>query len=417
MTELGEIPIEWEVVNLEDLADINRGASPRPIKDPKWFSEESEIGWVRIADVTKSKKYLRQTVQYLSDEGVLKSRYVKHGDLIMSICGTIGRPVILAMEACIHDGFVVFNNMDVNKIDKNFLIYILNSLEDYFKSQGQPGTQVNINTSIVGKTSLALPPIKEQQKIAEILFTVDEQIENTDKIIEKTKELKKGLMQQLFTRGIGHTEFKNTELGKIPKEWTLIKLEQITERITYGFTNPMPTTEKGPFMITAKDIINGRINYITARKTDEQKYKQELTPKSRPEINDILITKDGTLGRLAIVDKENICINQSVASIKVNETLVFVKYLFYLMDSPTIQSRILFDAGGSTIKHIYISKLAQMIIPISMSLEEQQKIAEILTTLDNHIEFYEQEKEKYSEFKKGLMQQLLTGNIRMNSMK
>ena len=111
MTELGEIPVEWEIKQLGELANIRRGASPRPIKDPKWFSEHSTHGWIRISDVTKSSKYLYETEQYLSEAGIEKSRTVAPGDLIMSICGTIGRPIILRMNACIHDGFVAFESL------------------------------------------------------------------------------------------------------------------------------------------------------------------------------------------------------------------------------------------------------------------------------------------------------------------
>lgn len=198
-SNLGDIPSEWEIIKLGQLADIHRGASPRPIKDPKWFSDESTHGWIRISDVTKSNKYLLSTEQHLSQEGIEKSRSVKPGDLIMSICGTIGRPIILKMHACIHDGFVAFESLKTNKVDVEYLRYVLTTLTDYFKSQGQPGTQVNLNTAIVEKAIIALPKLEEQQKIAEILSSVDDQIDIYEKEKEKYEELKKGLMQQLLT--------------------------------------------------------------------------------------------------------------------------------------------------------------------------------------------------------------------------
>lgn len=198
-TELGEIPKEWKVIQLGDLSNIHRGASPRPIKDPKWFSDKSSHGWIRISDVTKSKKYLYETEQYLSEEGIKKSRTVAPGDLIMSICGTIGRPIILKINACIHDGFVAFESLKKDIIDTEYLRYYLLTLIEYFKSQGQPGTQVNLNTSIVEKALIALPPLVEQQKISQILSTVDAQIEEYEEEKAKYEELKKGLMQRLLT--------------------------------------------------------------------------------------------------------------------------------------------------------------------------------------------------------------------------
>ena len=93
-TEWGDIPEDWEVVALGDLAEIQRGASPRPIDNPIWFNQNSNIGWLRISDVTKSGKYLYETVQNLSEEGIKNSRYVEENNLIMSICATVGRPII-----------------------------------------------------------------------------------------------------------------------------------------------------------------------------------------------------------------------------------------------------------------------------------------------------------------------------------
>ena len=198
-TEIGEIPEEWETINLGQLAEIKRGASPRPISSPKWFSEKKNVGWIRISDVTKTKKYLNDTEQYLSDEGVAKSRLVKPNDLIMSICATVGKPIILNMEACIHDGFVVFDNLDKNKILTDYLYYLLQKKEQDFKGMGQTGTQANLNTSIVGSTTITLPSLKEQGKIASILSEVDDKIEEYENKRQKLEELKKGLMQQLLT--------------------------------------------------------------------------------------------------------------------------------------------------------------------------------------------------------------------------
>ena len=99
----------------------------------------------------------------------------------------------------------------------------------------------------------------QQQQITEILSTVDKSIEKTDAIIKETRQLKKGLLQKLFTEGIGHTRFKETKIGKIPEEWEVGRLDNWLDLITYGFTNPMPTTNSGPYMITAKDIYDGKI--------------------------------------------------------------------------------------------------------------------------------------------------------------
>ena len=186
---------DWEVSTLGELAIIQRGASPRPISSPKWFSELSEIGWVRIADVTKSKKYLTQTTQKLSKEGVEKSRFIPAGNLIMSICATIGRPIITSIDTCIHDGFVVFKDL---KGSKSFLYHLLSFIRPRWFRYGQPGIQLNLNTEIVSSEKFEIPSPEEQQKIADFLSAIDDKIEAVSAKVEHMQSFKKGLLQQMF---------------------------------------------------------------------------------------------------------------------------------------------------------------------------------------------------------------------------
>ena len=192
LSELGEIPKEWNVIKIEDIADIRRGASPRPIKNPDYFSDEGP-GWIRIGDVTPVYKYINKTTQCLSDLGVSKSVKVTKGNLIMSICATIGKPVIVDMDACIHDGFVLFQNIKAN-IDAEFLYYVLLRNEEFFKSQKQEGTQGNLNTTIVGNTAIALPnTIEEQNKITSIFNIIDTLIKKSQDNLNYMSNLKKKL--------------------------------------------------------------------------------------------------------------------------------------------------------------------------------------------------------------------------------
>lgn len=171
-------------------------------------------------------------------------------------------------------------------------------------------------------------------------------------------------------------------------EWQEAPLETFLDRITYGFTNPMPTTDCGPFMITAKDINGGRILYEQARRTSFEAYRDLLTDKSRPEIGDVLVTKDGTLGRMAVVDRADVCINQSVALLKPNEK-IRPRYLKYLLEEPTNFSRMLGDADGSTIKHIYVTRLGKMAVRVP-DVGYQDRLVEAIGSLDDKIELNRQ---------------------------
>ncbi len=187
---------EWGVRLLGDIARIQRGASPRPIDSPAWFDQNSSIGWVRISDVTKSGIYLRETTQRLSPLGVQHSRPVARGRLIMSICATVGRPVITEIDVCIHDGFVVFDDLNA---DKMFIYYTLKWIEPDWSKHGQTGSQMNLNTGLITGTEVLLPPQPEQVAIGAVLSDMDAELAALEQRLGKTRTLKQGMMQELLT--------------------------------------------------------------------------------------------------------------------------------------------------------------------------------------------------------------------------
>ena len=187
---------KWEVKKLGEIASIYRGASPRPIDNPIWFDEESEIGWVRISDVTNTYKYLTVTTQRLSSRGIESSRRVNAGNLIMSICATVGRPIITKKDVCIHDGFVVFDNLQA---DKEFMFYYLMNIESSWSKSGQTGSQMNLNTNIIQERRVNIPPREEQESIAQVFSLMDAEIEQLEQKLAKYRMMKQGMMQELLT--------------------------------------------------------------------------------------------------------------------------------------------------------------------------------------------------------------------------
>ncbi len=174
-TELGTIPNEWKISQMKKITNVRRGASPRPIDDPRYFNDTGR-GWVRISDVTSTYKYLRTTSQYLSNLGSSLSVKVNPGDLIMSICASIGKPIILDIPACIHDGFVLFQDIHPD-FDPEFLFYFLDYRSQFIKGMNQTGTQGNLNTGIVNSIFVPQPQLEEQKEINSVLSTIDKSIE------------------------------------------------------------------------------------------------------------------------------------------------------------------------------------------------------------------------------------------------
>ena len=189
---------KWQEVQLGNLAEVKRGASPRPIRDPKWFAESGR-GWIRIADVTDSPtRFLNKTSQYLSPLGESKSVKVEIGELIMSICATIGVPKIVNIPACIHDGFVVFRGYGKH-LHREFLYHYLNFITERLANRGQPGTQKNLNSTLVRKIRVPKPPLAEQERIAAVLQSCDREIELLTQKRDALQRQKKGLVQRLLT--------------------------------------------------------------------------------------------------------------------------------------------------------------------------------------------------------------------------
>ena len=187
---------EWKTRRLSDVAKIQRGASPRPIDNPIWFDQNSSVGWVRISDVTSSSGFLTETTQRLSALGVKHSRFVPADSLIMSICATVGRPIITRIDVCIHDGFVVFDEVEADKL---FLYFFLAWIEPDWAKHGQTGSQMNLNTGLINNTSIKLPSSEEQTAIAAVLSDMDTELTALEARRTKTRALKQGMMQALLT--------------------------------------------------------------------------------------------------------------------------------------------------------------------------------------------------------------------------
>ena len=188
-----------QTVSIKEIATVKRGASPRPIGDPSYFAETGR-GWIRIADVTSSYKYLNETSQYLSKSGEEASVKVDQGDLIMSICATVGKPIFVNIPACIHDGCVVFRNLKKSIIDPDFFFYSLLYNEGQLRSKGQTGSQMNLNTTIVEKTKIQIPELTKQKKIVRILKSIDQKLDFYSQERKRLQKLKKGIMQDIFSQ-------------------------------------------------------------------------------------------------------------------------------------------------------------------------------------------------------------------------
>ncbi|HAZ5761799.1 TPA: restriction endonuclease subunit S [Staphylococcus aureus] len=186
---------EWEEKKLGELSQIVRGASPRPIKDPKWFNKESDIGWLRISDVTDQNGKIYHLEQKLSIEGQEKTRVLLTTHLLLSIAASIGKPVMNFVKTGVHDGFLIFLNPKFNIF---FMYYWLDYFKEKWSKYGQPGSQVNLNSEIVKSQTLNMPSNHEQEKVGLFFNRNEKLIELQQEKIMYLKRRKQALIIKIF---------------------------------------------------------------------------------------------------------------------------------------------------------------------------------------------------------------------------
>ncbi|HHW6044174.1 TPA: restriction endonuclease subunit S [Staphylococcus aureus] len=186
---------EWEEKKLGELSQIVRGASPRPIKDPKWFNKESDIGWLRISDVTDQNGKIYHLEQKLSIEGQEKTRVLLTTHLLLSIAASIGKPVMNFVKTGVHDGFLIFLNPKFNIF---FMYYWLDYFKEKWSKYGQPGSQVNLNSEIVKSQTLNMPSNHEQEKVGLFFSRNEKLIELQQEKIMYLKRRKQALILKMF---------------------------------------------------------------------------------------------------------------------------------------------------------------------------------------------------------------------------
>jgi type I restriction enzyme S subunit len=275
-------------------------------------------------------------------------------------------------------------------------------------------------------TFLPFPPLGEQQKITEILSTVDEAIQKTDEITAKGERLKKALMNELLAGRIRvreengrlsfyrETELQETEIGEMPRDWKVKKLGEITTEMYYGLTAKAVEQGTGLRMLRTTDIKDYKVDWSSLPYCEITDYRNYNLRKYLLRKNDIIISRAGTAGVSVLVDRDfdDIIFGSYLIKVRLNEAFVHPKFIHNYMQSDLYWKQILPRQAGSTLKNISIPILKSIIIPLP-STNEQVKIAEILSTIDRAIESYREGITRLERLKRGLMDLLLTGKVRV----
>lgn len=218
---------KWNSILIGNLAKIKRGASPRPIQNPKWFDENSDIGWLRISDVTEQNgriKYLEQKISKLGQE---KTRVLNTPHLLLSIAATVGKPVVNYVKTGVHDGFLIFENP---KFDREFMFQWFDMFRPKWNKYGQPGSQVNLNSDIIRNHKMMIPPLPEQSAIGSLFRTLDDLLASYKENLANYHSLKATMLSKMFPKA-GQT-VPEIRLDGFEGEWVEKRLKDISKRVT-----------------------------------------------------------------------------------------------------------------------------------------------------------------------------------------
>lgn len=428
---LGEVPEHWKVCKIKRISPVKRGASPRPIDDLKYFDEEGEFSWVRISDVTASKKYLTQTTEKLSLLGSSLSVKLNPETFFVSIAGSVGKTAITKIKCCIHDGFVYLPYL---KIKPDFLYYLFEGGQ-LFQGLGKLGTQLNLNTETIGSIHIPIPPNDEIKLITEYLdretTEIDALIAEKEHMLTLLSEKCEALISHTVTHGLDSSvPMKPSGLdwvGDIPQHWNIFKLKFLIHNLEQGSSPqasniPAESDELGILKLSA--ISKGR--FIRYENKALQQADDFVIHAHSLKKGDVLITRGNTpqlVGDVCVVpdDEPHLLIPDLVYRLTVRSSKILPKFLSAFLITPQARSQIQSDARGSSGSMVKISQghILDWRIPVPPKSEqeeivstienEQKKNQELVSNLVNSITLLK-------ERRSALITAAVTGQIKLENM-
>ena len=424
---LKAIPSDWLTTTIDEITSVvTKGTTPTSVG---FNFTNSGINFIKVESITVEGCFVSDKFAYINPETdqALKRSRIEENDILFSIAGALGRIAIAkknVLPANTNQALAIIRLLPTHA-DHAYLSYYLRGeyIVDRINKINVQSAQANLSLGDIRAFPVLLPPIPEQKKIARILSSVDSKLALIDQQITTTQTLKKGLMQKLFTQGVGtqdadgrwqpHTNFQESELGKVPAGWAVTKLDELVTRgsghtpdkqhpeywnggIKWISLADSSRLDKGIISTTDKEISHLGIDNSSA----------VLHPKGT-----VVMSRDAGIGKSAVMG-EDMAVSQHFIAWsceqkgKLNNW--FLYYLLQLM-KPEFE-RI---AIGSTIKTIGLPYFKKLKIAHPIEIAEQNEIARILSTVDRKLNHLHTQKTQTQQLKKGLMQKLLTGQIRV----
>lgn len=423
------LPQGWEVKKLNEIFNIERGGSPRPIK-VFLTNDENGIPWIKIGDI-KNQKYLYETEEKIIEEGLKKSKLVLSGDLLLSNSMSFGKPVIVKVSrGAIHDGWLLLR--EKLTLDKEYFYYLFSSnfMYSFLSSQASGTTVKNLNIDKLKNIEIPLPPLNEQGRIVGILDLAFEKIDTSVELLKANlanlDELAKSVLDRAFNPlGDSADSTESTQNPSTHDAQSPYPLPQHWEWKTLG---EIANTSSGstPLRNRKEYWENGTIHWLKSGELNdsyinlvEEKITEEALKHSPVKLLDkgtLLIAMYGaTAGKLGILNVQTTT-NQAICAFlhkDLNNLKFFEKFLFYFLLS--IRSKIISDSFGGAQPNISQAYIKSLQIPLPKDIKEQEQIAMHLDSVFDKIqklkELYNTQLQDYEELKQSLLTQAFSGKL------
>jgi type I restriction enzyme, S subunit len=399
--EVGVIPEDWQIKSLSKItSEIGDGIHSTPI-----YSNNGEYYFINGNNIQNGYICLtKETKQSDLSEFNKYKKNLNSRTILLSINGTIGNVAFYANEKIFLGKSAAYLNVE-GSFSKRFTYYCLQTeTVKRFFTDGLTGTTIkNLGLGTIRNTPIAIPPTKaEQEAIACTLSDIDALIESLDRLLTKKRQIKQGAMQELLRSKDGWIEKK---LGKTAT---------LKARIGWQGLTTAEYLDLGDFhLVTGTEFKNGFIDWNNCHFVEESRYKQDKNIQLK--VDDVLVTKDGTIGKVAIVDclKNPATLNSGVFVIRSVDNSFHPKFFYYLLCSNLFNEFLIQLSAGSTINHLYQKDFINFVYQVPKTLEEQIEIANILSDMDAEIGSIYAKLAKTRQLKQGMMHELLTGRIRL----
>ena len=402
MTELGPIPKDWEVKRLGVVADLLNGYA---------FKSEEYVkgGKYRVVTIANVQDGAFDLVNAnaVSDlpADIQSHQVLVRGDVLISMTGNVGRCCKVDDDGCLLNQRVgKFRTKDV---DEDFFLCLVGDRRFLGEriEKGQGGAQPNISKTDIESYLAAIPPLPEQRKIAAALSDVDEMIAALEKLIEKKRKIKTGTMQRLLTA--------TTRLPGFKGAWVEKRLGDFATIARGGSPRPieafLTSDSSGVNWIKIGDVGVGA-KYI--ERTEEKIIQEGVNHSRMVGPGDFLLSNSMSFGRPYIM-KISGCIHDGWLVIQSYQQSFDTEFLYYVLGSKLVLEQYLTAAAGSSVLNLNKEVVARVIVKCPSSLAEQKAIAKVLRDMDEEIAALEAELAKTRQLKQGMMQELLTGKVRL----